>query len=419
MSDDSELLKGRCLFIPQMGANSTRAFVAAFQSAGIEASSVPPSDNRTLELSGRHISGDECFPLRVVLGDFLKVVEDLGPDRVAFFIPTTCGPCRFGQYSQYLKKVLQKLGYDGVPVLSPSSSNGYDGITVGTGIFMRTCWRAIIASDVIHRMLLRIRPYERNPGESDAVYAHCLDDLCRVLKRSGIGTRTQGGMLTASLKRSRDRLRSIPVIRKKLPLIGVVGEIFCRLNEFSNQDIIRRIESQGAECWLSGITEWLAYSNLGQRENLITAGKKFSPAMGKAWIKSWIQHRDERALLEPFRRDLPEEADLDDILERSRPYLPHHGVIGEMVLNVGKAIYLWEKGARGIVDISPFSCMNGIVSQAVYPRVSDEHDGIPVRVFYFDQSRKDLEQDISIFMDLVRTYMRRKESRIRVQQLSR
>ena len=408
MSESTELLKGRCIFFPRMGAHSTRAFVAAFQSAGIEASSVPPSDSKTLELSGRHISGDECFPLRVVLGNFLKVVEDLGPDRVAFFMPTTCGPCRFGQYSQYLKKVLQKLGYDGVPVFSPSSSNGYDGMPVGSGMFMQTCWRAIMASDTLHRMLLRVRPYERNPGESDAVYARCLEDLCRVLKRSGVHARTQRNMLTESLRRSRDSLRSVPVIEKELPLVGGVGEIFCRLNEFSNQDIIRRIESRGAECWLSGITEWLGYVNQGQREDLVAAGKKFSPAMAKAGIKSWIQHRDEKALMEPFRRDLPEEACVDEILERSRPYLPHKGVIGEMVLNVGKAVYLWEKGVSGIVDISPFSCMNGIVSQAMYARMSDEHDGIPVRVFYFDQSRKDLDQDISIFMDLVRSYIRRK-----------
>ena len=114
--------------------------------------------------------------------------------------------------------------------------------------------------------------------------------------------------------------------------------------------------------------------------------------------------------MHPFENDLPEEAGLDEILERSRPYLPDHGVIGEMVLNVGKAVYLWEKGASGIVDISPFSCMNGIVCQAMYPRVSDDHDGIPIRVFFFDQSQKDLDQDVAIFMDLVRTYMSRKAS---------
>ena len=198
MSAAAELLKGRCLYIPQMGASSVRAFVAAFQSAGIEASAVPPSDYRTLELSGRHVSGDECFPFHVVLGDFLKVVEDRGPDRIAFFLPTTCGPCRFGQYAHCLKKVLQKLGYDGIPVLSPSSTNGYDGMAIGSNLFLRTCWRAIMASDILHRMLLRIRPYERNPGESDAVYARCLDDLCRVLKRPGIGAGTQQKMVTAS-----------------------------------------------------------------------------------------------------------------------------------------------------------------------------------------------------------------------------
>jgi predicted nucleotide-binding protein (sugar kinase/HSP70/actin superfamily) len=330
MKHVAELLKGRCLFIPQMGGSSVRAFVAAFKSAGIEASAVPPSDHKTLELSGRHVSGDECYPLRVVLGDFLKAVENFGPDRVAFFMPTTCGPCRFGQYAPYMRKLLQKLGYDGVPVLSPSSSNGYDGMTGGSSFLLRTCWRAIMASDTLQRMLLRIRPYEQNPGESDSVYAHCLEDLCRVLQHSGISAGTQLKMLTASLERSRDLLRSVPVIEKNLPLIGVVGEIFCRLNEFSNQDIIRCIESQGAECWLSGITEWLAYANLGHREHLINAGKKYSPAMGKAKIKSWIQHRDEQALLKPFLCDLPEEAHVDAIVDRSRPYLPHYGVIGEM-----------------------------------------------------------------------------------------
>jgi predicted nucleotide-binding protein (sugar kinase/HSP70/actin superfamily) len=412
MTDTADPLKGRCLFIPRMGGSSVRAFVAAFQSAGIEAAAVPPSDQRTLELSGGHISGDECYPVRVVLGDFLKVIEDLGPDRVAFFMPTTNGPCRFGQYSQYLRKVLQKLGYDGVPVISPTSSDGYDGLAAGANGLLRTSWRAIMASDTLHRMLLHIRPYERNPGESDEVYNRCQDDLCRVLARSDVNHRMQMEMLTAALKRSRDLLRSVPVIEKKLPVIGVIGEIFCRLSEFSNQDLIRRIESYGAECWLSGITEWVSYSNLGQKEALYTAGKRFSLAMGKAKIKDWVQHRDERALLQPFRNDLPEEAHLGDILKRSRPYLPHSGAIGEMVLNVGKAVYLWEKGASGIIDISPFSCMNGIVCQAMYPRVSDEHDGIPIRVFFFDQSRKDLDQDIAIFMDLVRTYMSRKISRL-------
>src|SRR3972149_4945873 len=39
------------------------------------------------------------------------------------------------------------------------------------------------------------------------------------------------------------------------PLIGVVGEIFCRLNAFSNQAPLRRLERAGGEAWLSDVGE--------------------------------------------------------------------------------------------------------------------------------------------------------------------
>jgi predicted nucleotide-binding protein (sugar kinase/HSP70/actin superfamily) len=323
-------------------------------------------------------------------------------------MPTTCGPCRFGQYSHFIRQVLQRLGYGRVPILSPSSSDGYDGMNLDRNGLLRAGWRSMVTSEILHRMLLHIRPYERKPGETDAVYTRCMEDLCNVLRRPGLNAGLQMEMLAASLKRSGDLLRSIPIVKKDLPVIGIVGEIFCRLNEFSNQDMVRRLESYGVECWLSGISEWLAYANMEQLTGLYRDGKRFSLAMAKAKLKHWIQHRDERALLKPFLDDLPEEAGIGDLIDKGRPYLPNEGVIGEMVLSVGKSVYLWERGASGIIDISPFSCMNGVVSQAVYPRVSDEHDRIPIRVFFFDQSQKDLDQDISIFMELVHTYRAQK-----------
>ena len=45
-------------------------------------------------------------------------------------------------------------------------------------------------------------------------------------------------------------------------------------------------------------------------------------------------------------------------------HLPATGALGEMTLSVGKAVYLYEKGADGVIDISPFTCMNGITSEA-------------------------------------------------------
>ena len=104
-----------------------------------------------------------------------------------------------------------------------------------------------------------------------------------------------------------------------------------------------------------------------------------------------------------------EEPHVTEIMEMARPYLPQSGSMGEMVLSTGGTIFFHGKGADGIVDISPFTCMNGIITEAIYPKVSREHDNIPIRVFYFDGTQSDLERDVGIFLELAATYKRRKK----------
>ena len=130
-----------------------------------------------------------------------------------------------------------------------------------------------------------------------------------------------------------------------------------------------------------------------------------------AWIRKRVQQRDEHVLLEPFKEDFAgyEEPDIYEVLELAEPYLPPDGVMGEMVLNVGKAIYLTKHGADGIIDISPFTCMNGIVSEAIYPRISKDLGGIPIRNFYFDGTQSDLDRDLGVYIELARSYQRRKK----------
>jgi predicted nucleotide-binding protein (sugar kinase/HSP70/actin superfamily) len=70
--------------------------------------------------------------------------------------------------------------------------------------------------------------------------------------------------------------------------------------------------------------------------------------------------------------------------------------------------YFFRKGADGIIDISPFSCMNGIVSEALYPRERQEHAGLPIKSFYFDGKGRDITNDLEIFLELARAYRQRK-----------
>ena len=120
---------------------------------------------------------------------------------------------------------------------------------------------------------------------------------------------------------------------------------------------------------------------------------------------------EEHYLLEPFHDDnigYEEPADTEVIAHYGEPYLPARCALGEMALSLGKGGYLYTKGIDGIVDISPFSCMNGIVSEAIYPSFSRDHNDLPCRVFFYDGINLDLDRDIGIFMELIKGYMSRK-----------
>ena len=333
---------------------------------------------------------------------------------MVLFMPTTDGPCRFGQYAPFLAQVLTASGYHQTEIISPSSSNEYEGLGDLAGPFVRTGWRGLIAADILQKMLLRYRPYEVKKGSVDAAYEESLNDLCTTIENTPTTPAVQLRAFRNSLVRSRGRFQAVPIHRDaSTPLIGVVGEIFCRLNTFSNDDLIRRLEEYGGEAWLSDIAEWVWYTNTEHFRKLHLNGRMISKEALVAWVREHVQRRDEHALFEPFREEFIgyEEPDIHELLDDAEPYLPTDGAMGEMVLSVGKAVYLAKKGADGIIDISPFTCMNGIVSEAVYPRISRDLGGIPIRNFYFDGTQSDLDRDLGVYIELARSYRRRKNRR--------
>ena len=405
---------GRKLYIPEMSHSGAVAFAAAFRSVGIDASVCPDSDARTLELGGRYTSGEECLPARVTLGNFLKVIEarDFRPEKTAFFMPTADGPCRFGQYAPYIKKVLRDIGFEDVMVFSPSSRDGYAGIGEQKNELQRNALRGLIASDALRKMLHRTRPHEINNGETDRAFQQAIAAVEKVLERQGVPTETRMQELLAVMTEARDAFRRVPArYNRKRPLIGVVGEIFCRLTPFTNDSLIRKLEEFGAECTLAHIVEWVWYTNLESQKRLAHAGRAFSKDMLIAKIKNHIQHKDEHRIYSVFHDDFRgyEEPPVKTIFGYTEPYLPNLGALGEMTLSVGKAVYHYRQGCDGVVDISPFTCMNGIVTEAIYPKVSRDHDHIPIRNFFFDGTASDLDRDVGIYMELARTYQSRKK----------
>jgi len=409
-------LNGKILHIPGMDYAASRLFSSVFKAFGVNAIADVHADSKTIEIGSRYTSGEECLPEKVTIGDFMKVVlsDGFDPDKHVFFMPISNGPCRFGQYAPYFKRTLEDHGFKNINVMSLSGEDGYGGLAEDSNALLRKAWTALISGDILRKMLHKIRPYEKMQGTTDKVFERAIERLEYIFSRPELSAIKVNKLAMIALKDIKKEFMHVPAdFTKEKPLIGVVGEIFCRLNEFSNNNLIRHVEEHGGECWLSDMAEWLWYANWEEKKNLNYAGKGFFAKESLfAKAKQFIQKRDEHRLYNVFKNEFigyeePEEVTIT--LGHAEPYLDRYTAIGETILSVGKAVYLYHKGADGIIDISPFSCMNGIVSEAVYPSVSKDHENFPIKSLYFDgTSNASIERDLPIFMEMARGYMKRK-----------
>lgn len=398
-------LAGKKLWIPNLQTGGSRLLAAAYRSVGIDAEAMPVPDARTRERGAASSSGDECYPLKVTLGDCLGILDHPGrnENNTAFLVLTGQGPCRFGQYAPYFQEAFRSKGFPEITLISPSFESGYSDF----GKSMRSAWRAVVVSDILLTLLLRTRPHEITCGSASALYEECVNDLSAVLETPFSSFTEQMKRLQAGLLRARTRFRSLPLHSdRRLPLIGVVGEIYCRLNTFSNEELVRRLECMGAEVWMNNASEWVWYTNDVEARSFARTGRAYSLAAIRARFRNRVQKNDEQTLLSAFEEDFRgrEEPEMHEVLRLAEPYLPAEGVDGEMVVNAGKAVYFARKGLDGVIDISPFTCMNGIVGEAIYPRISRDNGGIPIRNFYFDGTQSDLERDVGIFLELAHNH---------------
>jgi predicted CoA-substrate-specific enzyme activase len=367
---DVDNAQERIMYLPYM-CDHGYILAAALRNSGMKAEVLPMSDQESLDIGLKLSSGKECIPFAITTGDMIKKTQEQGfdPDKSAFFMPTTNGPCRFGQYQSVQKMFLRDQGMANTPIMSPDSDKGYkEGEGLGMK-FRRTAWRGVVLVDILQKLLHETRPYEANKGETDRVYKECLDKTVELAERDS-------SLLFGYASEIRDRFRSIAKTGARRPVIGVIGEIYMRSHSFGNREVIRRIESLGGEAWLAPIGEWILYCT-----NRLIANswkdKKYLDLL-KGYMQDKIQKMDERRLYEPFHDTLVngEDAVTAKALSNAAPYMSDT-FEGEAILSIGKAVEFAERGLSGVVNIMPFSCMPGTIVAALSKKLRDDFNNIP------------------------------------------
>jgi len=394
------------IYIPYMCDHSF-AVAAAFKACGVDADVFPESDEETLYWGRKLTSGKECYPCILTTGDMVKMVKDPHFDhqRAAFFMPSGNGPCRFGQYHRFHRLVLDDLGFHHVPIYSPNQDETlYNDLGIMGSHFTRLGWQGIVAVDLLMKKLLETRAYEREKGKTDQVYQESLKNVCEAI--------LHGEDLEKALQKSIEEFNQIEVdgLGTK-PLIGIVGEIFVRLNCFANENVIRKIEQFGGEAWIAPLTEWILYVNTIAKKRSLKK-KSFSNLL-KVFLTDYYQKKDEHHLEKIFKNHLRNfgEPKTHSIFKKAKPYIDS-SFEGEAILSVGKTIDFAKRGASGIVNIMPFTCMPGTIVSTLLKRYQEENNNIPILNMAYDgQEQTNTLTRLEAFMYQARGFQNRKYKR--------
>ncbi len=372
---------------------------AALRGAGYEVRTMPVPDNEALRLGKEFGNRGQCNPTYFTVGNLVKHLRRLEAegltrqriiDEHVFLTAGACGPCRFGTYVTEYRKALRDAGFDGFRVMLMEQKGA---VRQATGAeqglefnlpFYRALLQAFLGGDVLNIMGYRIRPYEVEPGATDAAI-----ERCRALMVETLETR---GSIFKALWRCRRELDQVEVDRlRPKPVVSIIGEFWAMTTEGDgNYELQRFLEQEGAEVHIQPITNWLLYliwqarHDTDRRATLREddGGRKGLAGKADAWktvLGLHVARRGLHGVFNAFAAAIGLEGwhlpDMDRIAELANAHYDNELRGGEGHMEVGKVLdNVDNRHAHMIISVKPFGCMpSSGVSDGVQSLVTARH----------------------------------------------
>ncbi len=365
--------------IPPMGVGSP-VLAAILRADGLRAEVLPLPDRETLRRGRKYTSGKECVPMSITLGSILQRIEQDPDERFAFFMPTADGPCRFGVYNLLHKIVFEHLGLkDRITIVSPPDSDYFAGLPADLEL---RSWLGFVAADLLLMALHDVRPVEKKPGAAQVIFDEYYLRLVQLMESLKGGslmralTEIPGKAfgVKALLREAAQRFALIKDSSRELPVVSIVGEIYCRLDPFANDFLVHKLEEANIKVMMAPFNEWLEYTNHLQKMRVANRRLKDGDNPISIHLTGAIQMAVADRFYELFSKRLGwgPRLRVKEAIEAAEPYLSED-LEGEAVLTLGGPIHEFEHDRiHGVVNVGPHECMPAKVAEAQYCHVSED-----------------------------------------------
>ena len=407
-----EMKKDYTILCPQMAPIHFELLETAMRTAGYNLVLLRECTQKTVETGLKYVNNDACYPSILVTGQMIEALESgkYDPNKTALIMSQTGGGFRAKKYSGFYRIAIKEAGYPNSPVISFNvvGMEKVPGFKL-TIPLLEKLLRGVLYGDLLQKMLTKNRAYEKNKGETQALFDKWMEKCKEILKN---GNSKEFKQSIYDIVNDFEKIEIDTSIEK--PKVGIVGEVLIKYHPFGNNFVADLLEKEGAEVVLPDFMGFIKFMathkvtfNSLLRTNPIVA------KISKAAISLIdILEKDSKEALEKSKKDYLPPCNIWHLENTVKDILSIGNQTGEGWFLTAEMIEYIEHGIPNIICVQPFACLpNHVVGKGVIKTIREKYPNANISPVDYDPGASESNQTnrIKLLMTVAKDNLKREK----------
>lgn len=408
-----DMKKYYTILCPQMAPIHFELLETAMRTAGYNLVLLRECTQKTVETGLKYVNNDACYPSILVTGQMIEALESgkYDPNKTALIMSQTGGGCRATNYIGFIRKALKDAGYPNIPVISFNvvGMEKVPGFKL-TIPLLEKLLRGVLYGDLLQKMLTKNRAYEKNKGETQALFDKWMDKCKEILKT---GNNKEFKQSIYDIVEDFEKIELDTSIKK--PRVGIVGEVLIKYHPFGNNFVADLLEKEGAEVVLPdfmGFIKFMATHKV-TFNNLLKTNPIVAKISKAAINLIDILEKDTKTALEKSNKNYLPPCNIWHLESTVKDILSIGNQTGEGWFLTAEMIEYIENDIPNIICVQPFACLpNHVVGKGVIKTIREKYPNANISPVDYDPGASESNQTnrIKLLMTVAKDNLKRQLS---------
>lgn len=389
---------GRTIIAPYFAEGYSEFIPPVFGLLGYKIVILPTGSAADAETGLKYANNDVCYPATIVIGSIMNALNSGNYDlsKTAVIITQTGGQCRATNYYSLIKNAMVRSGYKDVPLLSLATSGDISATQPGfeinwrkiAGITLHVMAYADALNRLYHSAAVRVKRHDDADNSLENNPAFILRQKYIHLGQQDAAINNTKA-LQQHIREAVQEFNSIIDKDKKVPVMGLVGEIYVKYNSFSHKNVVNWLLQEGVEVVPPSIIEFFSTSFVSRHANRELHIREENTPL---WLtdgayrilRRVVKKYDKICSDYPFYRP---SSDIFHIAQLSKQIISTAADFGEGWFLPGEICHLAETGVRNVISLQPFGCIaNHVISKGIEKKLRNIYPDVNLLFLDFDSS---------------------------------